>query len=276
MSNNNKFLTILSGIKTLVNAISSSAGVADANKIISTTDTGKIDISLLPQTTGLALSGSIGFRLYEEFLYGTGTFSIHVGGTGSSCSPVNTNAIDNGNHPGICQLSTGTTATGFARLGGVNGDNLNRILLGYALWETEVLVSLVTLRNTTDEYIVHIGFSDSYTTGAIADGIIFFYSSTSIYWQIRTISNSVNTNFVTNVEVTANSWYKLKIKVNATADNADFYINDQYITSITTNIPKGTGRQTLYSASIVKSAGTSNRQFLLDYVDIVCLFSAAR
>ena len=48
----NKFLTIVTGgVQRLVTAISSSAGAGDANKIIATDSTGKIDSTLFP--TGL-------------------------------------------------------------------------------------------------------------------------------------------------------------------------------------------------------------------------------
>lgn len=49
-----KFITIISGIKKLVSAITSSAGVADANKILATNSLGKLDTSFLP--AGLDIS----------------------------------------------------------------------------------------------------------------------------------------------------------------------------------------------------------------------------
>lgn len=49
----NTFLTLANGMQNLVQAIKSSAGVADANKVVSTGDTGKIDASLLPPEVAL-------------------------------------------------------------------------------------------------------------------------------------------------------------------------------------------------------------------------------
>ncbi len=50
----NRFLTVLSsGIKSLVTAISASAGAADANKIIATDSSGRIDSTLMPVGVGL-------------------------------------------------------------------------------------------------------------------------------------------------------------------------------------------------------------------------------
>ncbi len=48
----NRFLTIASGVRRLVTAISASVGVGDANKIVATDSTGRLDSSLLPSGVG--------------------------------------------------------------------------------------------------------------------------------------------------------------------------------------------------------------------------------
>lgn len=48
----NKFLTILSGVRTLATAIATSAGAGDANKIIATNSSGKLDVTMLPTGVG--------------------------------------------------------------------------------------------------------------------------------------------------------------------------------------------------------------------------------
>lgn len=50
-----KFITIVSGIKKLVSAITASTGVSDANKILATDSTGKIDPSFLPPGIDLSV-----------------------------------------------------------------------------------------------------------------------------------------------------------------------------------------------------------------------------
>lgn len=47
-----KFLTLVSGLKTLVAAITTSAGVGDANKIVGTGSDGKLHLSLMPNGIG--------------------------------------------------------------------------------------------------------------------------------------------------------------------------------------------------------------------------------
>jgi hypothetical protein len=55
----NKFLGLVSGVRTLFTAIASSAGVADANKIIATDSTGKIDSTLMPAGIGAATESMV-------------------------------------------------------------------------------------------------------------------------------------------------------------------------------------------------------------------------
>jgi hypothetical protein len=50
----NRFLGLVSGVTTWFTAINNSAGVADANKIISTGNDGKLDPSLMPAGIGAA------------------------------------------------------------------------------------------------------------------------------------------------------------------------------------------------------------------------------
>lgn len=59
MTTNNKFITLLSGIRTLVTAISASVGVADANKIVATGSDGKLDSTLMPAGIGAATENMI-------------------------------------------------------------------------------------------------------------------------------------------------------------------------------------------------------------------------
>lgn len=269
-------LTLIQGVRTLIPAITSSNGLTDANKIVSTGNDGKLDLSLLPQSNNIGIPASQGFRVFEEFLMNIGSFSSFTSGTGAGCSPINSSTVDNGGKPGICQIATGTTATGQARLGGGSGDNNNRILFGFGKWEFETMIQLPILRNATDEYIMQFGFSDNTNALNAIDAVIFHYNNVSNFWQCRTVSNSVATNIITSIEILANIWYKLRIKIDETADNAEFYIDNVLVTTITNTIPKGTNRQTGISMSIVKTAGTNNRMILTDYVDLISTFNVNR
>lgn len=77
----NKFLTVLNGIKTLVTGITTSAGVGDANKLISTNSSGKIDTTLLPAGLGVdtvtaTASESISAGDFVNLYNNTGTLTV--------------------------------------------------------------------------------------------------------------------------------------------------------------------------------------------------------
>lgn len=55
----NRFVTISNGLRRLVTAVSASAGVADALKIIATGSDGRIDSSLMPVGIGAATSSMV-------------------------------------------------------------------------------------------------------------------------------------------------------------------------------------------------------------------------
>jgi hypothetical protein len=48
----NKFLTLVAGVQTLVTAIAASVGVGDANKVVMTDSSGRLDSSLMPSGIG--------------------------------------------------------------------------------------------------------------------------------------------------------------------------------------------------------------------------------
>ena len=55
MTHSNRFLTVVaSGLKQLATAITTSAGVGDANKIVATDGTGRLDPSLMPTGVGVS------------------------------------------------------------------------------------------------------------------------------------------------------------------------------------------------------------------------------
>lgn len=277
MTSSNRFLTLLQGMRTLVSAIDSSAGSGDAGKIICTSQNGKIDSTLLPNVGNLSLGANNGFRMYDDFVCNSGVFSTFASGSGSNASPIHTNAQDFGGHPGILVLATGSTGAGYARIGTqAASDNMNRVLLGYASWEMETMVQFLALRNTTDEFNAHVGFADAPSIVNITDGIVFTYSIDSLFWVCKTFSNGVSSTVTTTIPVNNNQWYKLRIKINDAADQVLFYINDSLVATITTTIPKGAGRQTQPSIVILKTVGTASRAFLIDYLDLVTIFTTPR
>ena len=262
--------------------ITTTVGAADANKIVGTNSTGKIDASFLPPASTnsnaslLQLSLSTGMRMFEDMVYTTGTFSTIASGASAFVNNTNLTSRDTGNHPGIATLNTGTTATGAARIGGGNLDGMDKMLLGFGTWECETLINIPLLSTAAETFIVTAGFSDNLNFNSCTDVVTFFYNTSSIYWQLRTASNVTSSYVTTTSEVLPDTWTKLKIIINADATSASFYVNNNLVGTITTNIPKGAGRWTQYNLAIVKTVGTTARNLLCDYIDIVNIFTNPR
>jgi alkyl hydroperoxide reductase subunit AhpC len=98
------------------------------------------------------------------------------------------------------------------------------------------------------------------------DGIYFEYDeSISPNWRLKTASNGSRTTTTTDVAVAINVWIKLRIETNRAGSEVLFFINDQFVGNIITNIPNTVGRNTDLLYKIVKSAGLGARTVLADY-----------
>lgn len=58
----NKFISISSGVRALYSALTTSTGVPDANKIVSTGADGKLDSTLMPSGIGAATESMVAFE----------------------------------------------------------------------------------------------------------------------------------------------------------------------------------------------------------------------
>jgi hypothetical protein len=182
-------------------------------------------------------------------------------GTGAGSSVLAAAPVDE-NHPGILQLSTGTTATGYAAI----HRGVGSMLLGGAAIVQEWLVRVPTLSDGTNTYVLRIGLGDSTTGTAHTDGVFFEYSSAvSPNWQIRTRANNADTTTASSTSVTAGAWVKLRLEINAPGTSVTFYVNGSAIGTHSANIPLGAGRQLGPIASIIKTVGTTARLAHIDY-----------
>ncbi|WP_375592297.1 hypothetical protein [Chitiniphilus eburneus] len=83
-----RFMTLVNGVRKLVEAATSSAGVADAGKIIALDSTGKLDGSLMPNgiganTTLAPASEALGAGKFVQFHDATGVFSVRLADSGN-------------------------------------------------------------------------------------------------------------------------------------------------------------------------------------------------
>ncbi|KAB2842313.1 hypothetical protein F9K50_02260 [bacterium] len=174
---------------------------------------------------------------------------------------------------GVIECLTGSTSTG--RAGIETSSSSIRFGGGKHVFETRVRIP--TLSNGTDRFTVRIGFGDNITTDP-TDGAFFRYvdNVNSGNWVCVTRSNGVETTSNTSTAPTTTGWQKLRIEVNAAASSVEFFIDGTSVATIITNIPSGSGRETAINLGIVKSLGTTGREFEADWVYFKVIPTTAR
>lgn len=192
-------------------------------------------------------------------------------GTGAATSA---QATDNSGRIGLVRSTTGTTATGRTAV----TTNISAIRLGGGTWVYETYVNIATLSTSAERYQLAIGFIDATTAANQVDGAYILYdeggvstgSTAAAYWQTVTTSNSVRTfnTSLSQVTVSAATWVKLRIEVNAAASSITFYVNGSAIATHTANIPTAAGRETGFGWLLIKSVGTTARTVDFDYIAV--------
>jgi hypothetical protein len=166
------------------------------------------------------------------------------------------------NAPGIMENSTQTVATNsrYIDLGGTS------VLFGGGRMVYEWRIRIPTLSDGTDTFKVQVGIHDS-TTGTVTDGVWFEYSHSvnSGQWVLSASSNSTASTTSSTSAPSANTWYKLKIDVNAAATLATYYVDGTSVGTVSGNIPTGSTRTCSPSFGITKSVGTTARLVQADY-----------
>lgn len=81
---------------------------------------------------------------------------------------------------------------------------------------------------------------------------------------------------LTQITLAANTWYRLRIVVNADGTSVAFYINGTLVATHTANIPTGTARLLGFGWLLIKSVGTTARTALIDYLQFAQTFTTAR
>ena len=110
----NKFLTINNGTKTLDTGINTSAGAGDANKLISTNSSGKVDTTLLPAGIGVS---TVTATASEAISAGDFVNLYNVTGTLTARKADNSNGRD---AKGFVLAAISNAATGTIYLNGQN------------------------------------------------------------------------------------------------------------------------------------------------------------
>jgi hypothetical protein len=188
-------------------------------------------------------------------------------GTGAATSA---QATDNATNVGLNRTTTGTTATGRSYV----NSSASSIRFGGGEWFYQIRNNITTLSTSTERFQELYGFFDTYTAANQTDGAYFLYdeggvstgSAASPNWQLVTASNGSRTFTTTSTAVTAGSYTKLRIEVNAAGTSVTFYINGNPVGTHTTNIPVGSGRELGFGWGKIKSVGTTARTTDIDHL----------
>jgi hypothetical protein len=178
--------------------------------------------------------------------------------------------------PGIFQISTSTFSNGVF----IIRSGLTVFRFGGGTYTEESRVRIPTLSDGTETFTFRSGFLDTSTTEAV-DGCFFRYThgTDSGRWQGVCRDNNTETTTTAGAgpTVSAATWYKLKVTVNAAGTSVDFSVDGSSIGAITTNIPTGSGRETGFApAAMLKSAGTTARTADIDYTWLKIDLTTAR
>lgn len=201
-------------------------------------------------------------ELYSDFLResagGTAPFDPLVAGNGTLAT-----IAGDAEHPGVIRATSGTTLNS----GYMLRASTNAVTLGGGE-QFECVMRFPGFTNNT----VRIGFHDTTTNAAPADGVYFEMSGSSTVSGKATSNSSTTTTGTTFTASTA-TWYRLKITITSTS-RADFFIYDMsgsqlFTNNVTTNIPNGAGRDCGICAIGTNSTTTGGIDVLdLDYMAV--------
>jgi hypothetical protein len=211
--------------------------------------------------------------LHVETFDRTITASGYVTGTSGAGAVVNQTNTLSAQSFGIVHLGTGTNAAGTARIGldAVPLRMPGAVGTGYRFRYCS-RIYIDTLSVVLQRYTLRNGLRVTPSAVGDTDGCYFRYADNVLAgnWQCVTRNGGVET--VTDSGVAAAAgWTELRVEVNndpaITTLNVRFFVRESLVATHTTNLPaSGTALGPSFTA--IKSVGTTNRDFLVDYFTI--------
>lgn len=195
--------------------------------------------------------------------------------SGSATTATQITAGQDVNHPGILTIPNGTTAaTGRSAISLSPNAAPTIVITSANEVMHEWLVYITTLSNVTDTFGIAIGFGDTLSAMAQANGVYFSYDqANSTFWRINTAASSVRTTTDTSVTVTAAQWYHLKAIKASGSTTWTFYIDGVSVGTISTNVPTAAVGPLIVNA---KSAGSTSRDVRVDAFRSYIAFDSVR
>lgn len=208
-------------------------------------------------------------RFFTDFLNNSQLEGLVATASGTGAAKATT--AGTANHPGVVNLSTGTTSTGVTHI----GTDTNAILIGTGDVIVEFAISLALLSTVGEEFIVRAGLFDANSGANPVNGCYLEYDRlNSLKWRYCTAAASSRTQTAaTTADIAATTWYKLRVHVNTDRTSVAYYVNDVLLGRQTATIPSAAMGAGIH---IIKSAGTTARTLDVDYALLAMSFATAR
>jgi len=208
----------------------------------------------------------VGVNTNLDGLYGNAANGGSISNTGKGTFPNNSP-----NQQGFALSTTGSTLiTGYAfHL----NSNVTTFVFGNGVWNFEASVMYSNLSDITNRFRTQHGFGNILNSNNDTDGAFITYDEggtgngtiASPNFQCVSVVNNVRTLTTSSVPVVAQTWYKMRIEVNAAATSVSFYVDNVLLATHTTNIPTGT-RYVSVKSGIAKVLGLTARLLYTDYL----------
>lgn len=171
-------------------------------------------------------------------------------------------------HPGIRRISSAAAATS----GGSILTVANALLLA-SHESTDFILRPQTLANTT----IRVGYLDTTSSADATDGVYLEMAQVGgVDGTLvgKTANNGARSTTVTSFVLVTNTWYRLRIILNANATRVDFYLYDEagallWTDNLTTNIPTAAGRETGHGLLATTSGSSVLNLVDVDYIDML-------
>jgi len=208
-----------------------------------------------------------------DFLNGLsneGVLTSSVSGTAAANAAATT--VTDGTAEGELEMYMGTTTTGRCSVR-LNGSG--SLFPGGGQLVFECRVKIPTLSDGTDTFAINVGMISGFSNIATADSTYFSYthSASSGHWEGKTDNGGSITTVDTGITVAINTYYNLKLVVNATNTLVTFYVNGTSVGTSNSNLSTAGNFPVLM---IKKSAGTGDRFMYADYLSVRKDFTTAR
>jgi hypothetical protein len=209
--------------------------------------------------------------LYDDFFYGnSGNSNFVQAWAALGAGAPDFNSANVANRPGVISINDGglNSVTLLFQTGSIQP-------LANGFWQYVTDVNVPVLSDGTNNFFARVGVMNSAVAADPTDGIYFEYSNTvnAGDWTATCKGGGVQTQVDSGVQVTAGTFFRLKIQGADALAPVLFFVNNAQIASISTNIPVA---QLGLGFQMKKNANTLLRNFGVDLVYFGFAFSSFR